>query len=61
MIKGILWFKRLRTIARPDVKERIMNAGLETVGGMPEELAVVVKEEIAQRGKVIRNGGIREE
>ena len=50
-----------RALARPDVKDRIFAAGLEIVGGTPEEFDAVIKAEIAKWGKVIRDANIREE
>jgi tripartite-type tricarboxylate transporter receptor subunit TctC len=44
---------------RPDVKERFFNAGMETVGGSPEQLAAVIKSDTARLGKLIKDVGIR--
>ena len=46
---------------RPDVKEKFFNAGMETVGGSPAQLAATVKSEMARMGKVIKDAGIRRE
>ena len=51
----------VRYLARPDAREKFMNAGLETVGGPPEQLAAAVKTEIARMSKVIKDAGIRSE
>ena len=51
----------VRFLARPDVKEKFLNLGLETVGGPPEQLVAAVKSEIARMSKVIRDAGIRAE
>ncbi len=51
----------LRVLARPDVKERFFSAGVETLGGTPEEFATTMKSDIARWGKVIRDAGIRAE
>ena len=51
----------VRVLNRTDVKEKFFNAGVETVGGSPEQLAATVKSEMARMGKVIRDAGIREE
>ena len=51
----------VRFLNRADIKERFFNAGMETVGGSPEQLAATVKSEIARLGKVIEKAGIRSE
>jgi tripartite-type tricarboxylate transporter receptor subunit TctC len=51
----------VRFLNRADVKEKFSNAGMETVGGSPEQLAATVKSEMARMGKVIRDAGIRGE
>jgi tripartite-type tricarboxylate transporter receptor subunit TctC len=51
----------VRFLNRADIKERFFNAGMETVGGSPEQLAATVKSEIARLGKVIKEAGIRSE
>lgn len=51
----------VRFVTRPDVKEKLFNAGLETVGGSPEQLGAMVKTELARMGKVIKDAGIRVE
>ena len=49
-----------RALSRPEVKDRMFDAGLETMGSTPEELATVMRSDIAKWGKVIRDAGIRE-
>ena len=49
----------VRVINLPDVNERFLNAGLEAVGGSPEQFAATLKSEIAKWGKVIKDGGIK--
>jgi tripartite-type tricarboxylate transporter receptor subunit TctC len=51
----------VRFLARTDVKEKFFAAGVEPVGGSPEELAAAMKSEMARMGKVIKDAGIREE
>lgn len=51
----------VRFLNRADVKEKFFNAGMETVGGPPEQLAATVKSEMARMSKVIRDAGIRGE
>ncbi len=48
-----------RVLGRPDVKERFLNAGVETIGSSPQQLAAVVKSEMTRLGKLIRDSGIR--
>ncbi len=42
-----------------ETKQRFFNAGVETLGSTPDELAATVKAEMARLGKVIRDAGIR--
>jgi tripartite-type tricarboxylate transporter receptor subunit TctC len=51
----------VRVLNRPDVKERFVKVGVETVGSTPEEFGAKVKSEMARMGKVIQEAGIREE
>ncbi|MBI4191815.1 MAG: tripartite tricarboxylate transporter substrate binding protein [Betaproteobacteria bacterium] len=51
----------VRVLNQPDVKERLLTAGVEVVAGTPEQLAVAVKSEMAALGKVIKDVGIRAE
>lgn len=51
----------VRLLNRADIKEKFFNAGMETMGGSPEQLAVTVKSEIARVGRVIKQAGIRSE
>jgi tripartite-type tricarboxylate transporter receptor subunit TctC len=50
-----------RTLARPDVKDKFINAQLETVGGAPERFAAEIKADMGRMGKVIRDNHIRME
>ena len=51
----------VRFLNRADIKEKFFNAGMETMGGSPEQLAATVKSEIARVSKVIKQAGIRSE
>ncbi len=51
----------VRYINKPEVKERFFNSGVETVGGSPEQLATIVKSEMARLGKVIKDAHIHDE
>ena len=48
-----------RALAAADVKEKLFNQGIETVGGTPEEFVAYNKAESAKWGKVIREQGIK--
>lgn len=51
----------VRLLARPEVREKFLGSGVETVGSSTEQLAATVKAEIAKWGRVIRDAGIRDE
>ena len=52
-----------REIARymrtPEAKERLLKAGIEAVGNTPAEFAAIIRDDMAIKGKVIREAGIR--
>ena len=50
-----------REIHRPEVKEKLLGAGVEPVGNSPEEFGAYVKADMARWGKVIKDAGIRAE
>ena len=49
-----------RAVNKPEVKELLFNAGVESNGTTPDEFAAYVKNESARMGKVIREANIRE-
>jgi tripartite-type tricarboxylate transporter receptor subunit TctC len=49
----------VQVLNRADVKERLLNAGVEVVTSSPEELAATVKSEMAKWGKLIKDAGLR--
>ena len=49
----------VRVLNQPDVKERLLNSGVEAVGSTPDQFAALIKSEIAKVGKLIRDVGIR--
>ena len=49
----------VRVLAQPDVKERFLNLGAESVGSPPEQLGSTVASEMTKWGKVIQQAGIR--
>jgi tripartite-type tricarboxylate transporter receptor subunit TctC len=46
---------------QPEIRERFLNLGVETVGSTPEQFAAVIKSDIARMAKVIKDAGIRED
>jgi len=48
-----------RALQKPEIKARLFNSGVETVGSTPEELGVTVKAEMDKLGKLIVEKGIR--
>jgi tripartite-type tricarboxylate transporter receptor subunit TctC len=48
-----------RTIQLPDVKQKLLEQGGDTVGSTPEELDRVVKAELRKWAEVIRDAKIR--
>lgn len=51
----------VRVLARPEVRDKFLAAGVEPVGSTPQELSATIKSEIVRMGKVIKDAGIREE
>lgn len=49
----------VRFLTMAETKKRFLNAGLETVGGSPEQLVATVKSDMARWGKLIKDAGIR--
>ena len=49
----------VKVMQMPDVKERLLGAGLEPLGGSPEEFAQFIKSEIAKWSKVAKEVGAR--
>ena len=50
-----------QVLAKSDVKEKLLAAGIEVAGGSPEQFAAAIKSEMATMGKVIKDAGIRAE
>ena len=48
-----------RVLALPEVRAKLENIGLEVVGAGPAEFAVIVRNDYAKWGKVIRDANIR--
>jgi tripartite-type tricarboxylate transporter receptor subunit TctC len=49
----------VRAINMPEMKARLLAAGVEPVGSSPAEFADVIKSEIARLGKVVRDANIK--
>jgi tripartite-type tricarboxylate transporter receptor subunit TctC len=49
----------VKVVNGTDVKEKFQNVGIEPVGSSPQDLAKIMKNEMATLGKVIRSAGIR--
>ena len=49
-----------RAVNKPEVRDLLFNAGVESNGTTPDEFAAYVKNESARMGKVIREANIRE-
>ncbi len=60
-ILGRLNQEIVRVLQRADLKDKLLNSGVETVGSTPEQCAAVVRSERARMGKMIKEAGIREE
>jgi tripartite-type tricarboxylate transporter receptor subunit TctC len=58
-VVGRLNREMVRYLTRADVKEKMFDAGMETVAGSPAQLAATMKSELARMGKVIKDAGIR--
>jgi tripartite-type tricarboxylate transporter receptor subunit TctC len=48
-----------RCMQRPDVKEKFLAAGVESVGTTADQFAAIVKGEMSKWGKLIKDTGIR--
>ena len=48
-----------RCMQKPEVKEKFLNAGVESVGTTSERFSAIVKTEMAKWGKLIKETGIR--
>ncbi|MFN0160524.1 MAG: Bug family tripartite tricarboxylate transporter substrate binding protein [Burkholderiales bacterium] len=48
-----------RVIATPEVRKRLADIGLETIGNTPAEFATIVQKDYEKWGRVIRDAGIK--
>jgi tripartite-type tricarboxylate transporter receptor subunit TctC len=51
----------VRVLNRSDVKNKFNESQIEIVGDTPEQLAAMIKAEIATTAKIIKEAGIRAE
>ncbi len=49
----------VRLLNQPQLKERLLSLGVETVGSSPEQLSATMRSEMTRLGKVIRDAGIK--
>jgi tripartite-type tricarboxylate transporter receptor subunit TctC len=54
-----LQLETTRVLALPDVRGKLAEIGMETIGNSPEEFAAVIKSEIPKWAKLIRESGIK--
>ena len=50
-----------QVLAAPEIREKLLAAGIEIAGGLPEQFAAAIKSEMSTMGKVIKDAGIRDE
>jgi tripartite-type tricarboxylate transporter receptor subunit TctC len=50
-----------RTVARPEVRDRLLQVGTEVIASSPEQFAAKMRDEQARVGKMVRAMGIRED
>ena len=58
-VVSLLNIEVVRYLQRPEVKEKFIAAGSETVGSTPEELAALLKDDLARFGRLIREAKLR--
>ena len=51
----------VKVLALPDVQERMTRAGVETVGGTPEQFAALIARETAKWAKVVKDANLNTE
>jgi tripartite-type tricarboxylate transporter receptor subunit TctC len=51
----------IKVMQSPDIKERFTLLGMQPVTSTPQELATLLKDELAKWGKVVRDAGIKPE
>ena len=58
-IVGKLHLETVKALALPDLRAKLDDLGLETIGNSPAEFAAVIKSEIPKWAKVIKESGIK--
>ena len=48
-------------LAAPDVRQRMLDAGIEPAGGTPQQFAAFIQSEMVKWGKVAKTAGIQPE
>ncbi len=59
LVVNLLHREIARYMRTPEAKERLLKAGIEAVGNTPAEFAAIIRDDMAIKGKVIREAGIR--
>ena len=59
LFKAMAGIDIVRLLERPEVKESFLSSGSEVVASTPQQLAIVMRSDIARMGKVIKDAGIR--
>ena len=49
----------VRALQRPEIKERLFNAGTEAVGTSAEEFVARIRAQVGTMSKLIRDAGLR--
>ena len=60
-VVGTLNSEFVRAIATKDVRDRLAAAGVEPKSSSPEELAALLKSEVARWGKIVKDSGVHVE
>jgi tripartite-type tricarboxylate transporter receptor subunit TctC len=50
-----------RTLARPEVRERLMTIGAEPMRGTPEQFAAMIRADLDKWGRLVKSAGITAE
>jgi tripartite-type tricarboxylate transporter receptor subunit TctC len=59
MIVGKLHLETVRALARPDLRARLADQGLEGIGNSPDEFLAIIKSEIPKWAKVIKESHMK--
>ena len=50
-----------QSLSRPEVREKLFQAGIEPLGSTPEEFSATMKSEMTRIGRLVKEAGIREQ